>query len=119
MGRRPLRGENSQGARRETLRFRVQWVVKPFGRKNEKGVAEGRCFHERLSDGNSPKDEKSRESNCPRPELILRGAIKGNGFPSGIKPLKRRWQVEMFAGKAQERRGKGKLFSDHLEGAKL
>lgn len=93
--------------------------MRPFGRKNVKGVAEGRCFHERSSDGKSPKDEKSRESNCPRPELILRGAIKGNGFPSGIKPLKRRWQAETFAGKAQERREKRKLFFDHLEGVRL
>lgn len=39
-----------------------------------------------------------------RPELILREARKGHGFPGGRKPLERRYQAGRFGREAQERR---------------
>jgi hypothetical protein len=40
-----------------------------------------------------------------RPELILREARKGHGFPGGSKPLEHRYQAGRFGRKVQERRG--------------
>jgi hypothetical protein len=62
---------------------------------------------------------RPKRAERPRPELNLRGARKGNGFLGGSKPLKRRQKAEKFVGKAQERRGKRRLISDHLGGEKL
>jgi len=45
--------------------------------------------------------------------------MKGHGLIDGKKPLKRRWKVERFFRKAQERKEERKLFFDHRLGEKL
>jgi hypothetical protein len=66
----------------------------------------------------SPRGLKAQESNRPRPGLILRVGPRGTAFQCGSKPLKRRYKAEGFYKEAQERRGRRKRRSDHLEGDK-
>lgn len=40
-----------------------------------------------------PKGGQAQESNGPRPDVKNRVASKGNGFPDGMNPLKRRCEA--------------------------
>jgi hypothetical protein len=54
----------------------------------------------------------------PLPRINTPGREKGDGFPGGIKPLKRQCEAERFCGKAQERKGRRKRRPDHPGGEK-
>lgn len=55
----------------------------------------------------SLRGHKAQESTSPRPGVKNRARNQGNGFPDGMKPLKRRH--EAFTGFLEKRRsGKGK-----------
>jgi len=83
-----------------------------------KGVSEGEMPSGEGRRRESPRGLNAQESNCPRPGLILRDGPRGTAFQCGIKPLKRRYKAEGFCKEAQERIGRRKRRSDHLEGDK-
>lgn len=84
----------------------------------ERDVGSGDAFRQGPSGGRAREVKNAYESILPPIRTNPSGSVKGDGFPGGSKPLKRRYEAARFCEEAQERRGERERSSDHLRGDK-